>query len=315
MINGQHRPSGPGHPPAPPHNHISNGYPVGAIRPGQRMPTPGQGMRPPGPAPGTGGGGGGPQPGQLFVMPGYTGANNRPMQNGTRATSNPIRPGLMQQPGPPPMQAPHAVGPYPSAHPPPMNSYHRSSPMPQPRNVSAPLPRGTAIAAAAPYGRSSGQSHLSTSSGASGSTHSHMSRHEQRSPPVPLPTGPILTPEPRVVRTPPPLDDARHSTRSDQSASTQGRRSDSVSSSALGGNGFGVSANGGGSGRNPMSDLVESEKLFVERMGLVVRKVAGAYSRSNLPPPALDSMFRAMEAVYKCSRTFATVSPIGLVGL
>jgi hypothetical protein len=138
-----------------------------------------------------------------------------------------------------------------------------------------------------------------------------------------------MPPEPRITRTPP-LDDTSVRTRSDSPHDSQAGlngRTDSMSSSAVGANEVGVSANTGGAGKNPLVDLVETEKLFVERLGLIVRvsrmvsvpaisfaeegsgqqKVAAAWSRTNLPPPALDKMFRSIEGVYKCSRGFLTV--------
>jgi len=35
-----------------------------------------------------------------------------------------------------------------------------------------------------------------------------------------------------------------------------------------------------------------------------LQKVAAAWSRSNFPPPALDTMFRAIEAVYRIAKQF-----------
>ncbi|KAL4071018.1 hypothetical protein J3A83DRAFT_4373191 [Scleroderma citrinum] len=54
---------------------------------------------------------------------------------------------------------------------------------------------------------------------------------------------------------------------------------------------------------SPLADLIESEKLYVEFLTGVIRKVAAAWSRSNLPPPELDIMFRSVEGVYKVNRT------------
>ncbi|KAG8811887.1 hypothetical protein FRC19_003512 [Serendipita sp. 401] len=58
--------------------------------------------------------------------------------------------------------------------------------------------------------------------------------------------------------------------------------------------------------RNPLTDLIDSEEQFVSLMSAIIRKVASAWSRSNFPPPELDRMFRAIEAVFKASRTFLT---------
>ncbi|PPQ70771.1 hypothetical protein CVT24_001058 [Panaeolus cyanescens] len=53
---------------------------------------------------------------------------------------------------------------------------------------------------------------------------------------------------------------------------------------------------------NPLTDLVDSEKIFVDLLTGIIRKVAGAWSRSNLPPPELDTMFRTIEGIYKANR-------------
>ncbi|KAF9240863.1 hypothetical protein BU15DRAFT_87438 [Melanogaster broomeanus] len=51
-----------------------------------------------------------------------------------------------------------------------------------------------------------------------------------------------------------------------------------------------------------LSDLIESEKSYVDVLTGIIRKVAAAWSRSNLPPPELDTMFRSVEGVYKTNR-------------
>ncbi|PFH54561.1 hypothetical protein AMATHDRAFT_72337 [Amanita thiersii Skay4041] len=53
---------------------------------------------------------------------------------------------------------------------------------------------------------------------------------------------------------------------------------------------------------NPLNDLIETEKFYVEQLTGVIRKVAAAWSRSNLPPPELDTMFRSIETIYKANR-------------
>ncbi|KAG8825963.1 hypothetical protein FRC17_008443 [Serendipita sp. 399] len=63
---------------------------------------------------------------------------------------------------------------------------------------------------------------------------------------------------------------------------------------------------GNGRPRNPLTDLIDSEEQFVALMSAIIRKVASAWSRSNFPPPELDRMFRAIEAVFKASRNFLT---------
>ncbi|KAI0257647.1 hypothetical protein BJV78DRAFT_1293883 [Lactifluus subvellereus] len=54
---------------------------------------------------------------------------------------------------------------------------------------------------------------------------------------------------------------------------------------------------------NPLVDLIETEKLYVEQLTGIIRKVASAWSRTNLPPYELDLMFRSMESVYKADRS------------
>ncbi|WVF70066.1 hypothetical protein IAT40_004853 [Kwoniella sp. CBS 6097] len=61
-----------------------------------------------------------------------------------------------------------------------------------------------------------------------------------------------------------------------------------------------------GSKRNPLVDLIDSEKSYVEQMSLVIRRVAAAWSRKDFPPPRLDQMFRCVEAVYRANRSFGT---------
>lgn len=51
-------------------------------------------------------------------------------------------------------------------------------------------------------------------------------------------------------------------------------------------------------------ELVDGEAKYVADLEMIVRKVAGAWSRTNLPPPALDAVFRAIEAVFKANRAF-----------
>jgi len=77
---------------------------------------------------------------------------------------------------------------------------------------------------------------------------------------------------------------------------------------------------------NPLTDLVETEKAFVEQLTGIIRvrilirsghrdahcfsfqKVAAAWSRSNLPPKELDTMFRSIEGIYKANRGLHAVS-------
>lgn len=51
-------------------------------------------------------------------------------------------------------------------------------------------------------------------------------------------------------------------------------------------------------------ELLDGEQKYTADLEMIVRKVAGAWSRSNLPPPALDAVFRAIEAVFKANRAF-----------
>ncbi|GAA6060094.1 hypothetical protein JCM10212_003502 [Sporobolomyces blumeae] len=64
-----------------------------------------------------------------------------------------------------------------------------------------------------------------------------------------------------------------------------------------------ASASGSNKKANPLEDLIATETLYVEDLGVVIKRVAAAWSRSNFPPPALDSMFRAVEAVYRINKT------------
>ncbi|KAL7424381.1 hypothetical protein Q5752_000063 [Cryptotrichosporon argae] len=58
--------------------------------------------------------------------------------------------------------------------------------------------------------------------------------------------------------------------------------------------------------RNPLVDLIDTERVYVEQLGLIIRRVAGAWSRKDFPPPKLDAMFRCVEAVYRANRAFGT---------
>ncbi|CAL1695493.1 unnamed protein product [Somion occarium] len=63
---------------------------------------------------------------------------------------------------------------------------------------------------------------------------------------------------------------------------------------------------------NPLTDLVETEKVYVDLLTGIIRKVAAAWSRSNLPPPELDTMFRSVEGVYRANRSLlAKLKEIG----
>ncbi|KAJ7225440.1 hypothetical protein GGX14DRAFT_349184 [Mycena pura] len=63
---------------------------------------------------------------------------------------------------------------------------------------------------------------------------------------------------------------------------------------------------------NPLTDLIDTEKSYVDQLTGIIRKVAAAWSRSNLPPPELDTIFRGIEAVYKANRSLlAKLKEIG----
>ncbi|KAK4048281.1 hypothetical protein OIO90_005900 [Microbotryomycetes sp. JL221] len=57
---------------------------------------------------------------------------------------------------------------------------------------------------------------------------------------------------------------------------------------------------------NPLEDLIETETLYVQDLSVIIKRVAAAWSRTNFPPPALDSMFRAIEAVYRANKSLLT---------
>lgn len=78
-----------------------------------------------------------------------------------------------------------------------------------------------------------------------------------------------------------------------------------------------------------MVDLIDTEKIYVEQLGLVIRvsaardairysfanawqRVAAAWSKKDFPPPKLDAMFRCVEAVYRANRSFGNVSLCGI---
>ncbi|KAJ7706091.1 hypothetical protein B0H17DRAFT_919770 [Mycena rosella] len=63
---------------------------------------------------------------------------------------------------------------------------------------------------------------------------------------------------------------------------------------------------------NPLTDLIDTEKSYVDQLTGIIRKVAAAWSRSNLPPPELDTLFRGIEGVYKANRSLlAKLKEIG----
>ena len=61
---------------------------------------------------------------------------------------------------------------------------------------------------------------------------------------------------------------------------------------------------------NPLVDLIETEKIYVDILAVIIRRVASAWSRTNFPPRELDTMFRAIETVYRANRSLLSVSLI-----
>lgn len=55
---------------------------------------------------------------------------------------------------------------------------------------------------------------------------------------------------------------------------------------------------------NPLVDLIETETAYVSELSKIIKKVAGAWSRSNFPPAELDTMFRNVESIYRVNRSF-----------
>ncbi|PWN46214.1 hypothetical protein IE81DRAFT_129 [Ceraceosorus guamensis] len=55
---------------------------------------------------------------------------------------------------------------------------------------------------------------------------------------------------------------------------------------------------------NPLVDLIETETAYVSELSKIIRRVAAAWSRSNFPPPELDTMFRNVESIYRINRGF-----------
>jgi hypothetical protein len=59
---------------------------------------------------------------------------------------------------------------------------------------------------------------------------------------------------------------------------------------------------------NPLLDLIETERTYVDVLAIIIRRVASAWSRANFPPRELDTMFRAIETVYRANRSLLSVS-------
>lgn len=58
---------------------------------------------------------------------------------------------------------------------------------------------------------------------------------------------------------------------------------------------------------NPLVDLIETEKTYVDLLAAIIRRVAAAWSRANFPPPQLDAVFRSVEVVYRANRALLAV--------
>ncbi|MCO5607462.1 hypothetical protein L7F22_061658 [Adiantum nelumboides] len=112
-------------------------------------------------------------------------------------------------------------------------------------------------------------------------------------------------------------------TRINAASSGMGGPSDNGIEDGSNGNGSGAGRGGGGEGgpdgdggdddratkdkakkANPLVDLIETETAYVSELGKIIKKVAGAWSRSNFPPPELDTMFRNVESIYRVNRSF-----------
>ncbi|WFD07199.1 hypothetical protein MVES1_002558 [Malassezia vespertilionis] len=55
---------------------------------------------------------------------------------------------------------------------------------------------------------------------------------------------------------------------------------------------------------NLLNELFSTETRYVGELCMIVRRVAGAWSPTNFPPPELDSMFRASEVLYRVNNEF-----------
>ncbi|WFD36526.1 hypothetical protein MCUN1_003409 [Malassezia cuniculi] len=55
---------------------------------------------------------------------------------------------------------------------------------------------------------------------------------------------------------------------------------------------------------NPLSELINTETLYVAELNTTIRRVTGAWSASRLPPPELDMVFRALEQIYRLNGEF-----------
>ncbi|CAJ0748732.1 5603_t:CDS:2, partial [Entrophospora sp. SA101] len=57
---------------------------------------------------------------------------------------------------------------------------------------------------------------------------------------------------------------------------------------------------------NALSDLIESEKVYVSDLKTILQRVTSCWDIDNLPPTEIDKMFRLIEGIYKRNRKFCT---------
>nr|CAG8543859.1 13133_t:CDS:10 [Entrophospora candida] len=57
---------------------------------------------------------------------------------------------------------------------------------------------------------------------------------------------------------------------------------------------------------NALSDLIESEKVYVSDLKTILQRVTSCWDIDNLPPTEIDRMFRLIEGIYKRNRKFCT---------
>ncbi|KAF0445502.1 GEF1 protein [Gigaspora margarita] len=55
---------------------------------------------------------------------------------------------------------------------------------------------------------------------------------------------------------------------------------------------------------NPLIDLVETEKIYISDLRCLLKRVTSCWSSEDLPPPELDTLFRAIEEIYKRNKQF-----------
>ncbi|KAG9304606.1 hypothetical protein G9A89_020170 [Geosiphon pyriformis] len=57
---------------------------------------------------------------------------------------------------------------------------------------------------------------------------------------------------------------------------------------------------------NPLTDLIETEKQYVEDLKCLLQRVTACWSPDNLPPAELDAIFRYMEEIYRQNKRFCS---------